>query len=480
MQTMATEKCKGNRKLFNFGIIFIAFLMILSPLFPSVSARQSTVVDSSGYTYDAYANITKYEERPYWENRIINDEHYYGPMNTFVRTGGWYLGFIRQGTSHVSAGDYGVAQLYRSVDGGILWSQISPSPFPFSVANRDVRNFACGETQTGRIIFVYTIYDCDNQTFPESETQIAPMEYIYSDNNGISWSGRNAITLPTLNYFTPTGASPFGTIKQINNNEIGFCYHPWDTSNGSVNSTQIRFAYSNDDGATWNHAIMGNIVPEWNRTEADFVYIGDSRMIALARMESTDGPQMYTSTDNGRNWTSRGTLGKRFAPATSASLALCTDDKGQLWVFAMFYHWASFDYSFGNANDLMVLGRNEWNQVIHAEDMINVGAFPVFSMENNVGFMMASQESSPTTAFVLLYNITLALIQHDVQTIWYGFIWLFIVFIPAIAMNEIIPKIGFAFGMVIILCILAGTESGFLSVSMVGITAVGIMLYKER
>ena len=476
MLTIAIEKYERNRKLFNFCIIFIAFLMIASPLFPSVIAKQSIVVDSSGYTYDAYANITKYVDRPIWENRIIQSGYYDGPMNTFVKTGGWYLGFIRQGTSHVSVGDYGVMQLYRSIDGGILWSQISPSPFPLSVTNRDVRNYAAGETQTGRIIVTYTVYDTDNSTYPEMLTKIDLLEYIYSDNNGITWSGRQSITLPTINYFTPTGASPFGTIKPTNNNEIGFCYHPWNEEN----STQIRFAHSDDDGITWNHSVMGNIVPQWNRTEADFVYIGDSRLIALARMESLDGPEMYSSIDNGLTWISRGTLGKRFAPATSASLALCTDNLGKLWVFAMFYHWADWDYSFGNANDLMVFGRSSWNEVVNAEDMIDVGAFPVFSVQNNVGFMMASQEASPTTSFVLLYNITLALVQHDIETIWYGFVWLFMVFIPPIAMNEIIPKLGFAFGMIIILAILAGTQDNFLSVAMIGITATGIMVYKER
>lgn len=458
------------------AFIFIASFFSMNGNSESIQLTTvNTITNSIGFSYTSVVNISKYY-RNIWENRITTDNHYFAPMDTIVKTGGWYLGFIRQGSSHASVGDYGVTQLYRSVDGGIIFNQISPAPFPLSVTNRDVRNYAVGETSSGRIIFIFTVFDCDNITYPESLNQYDGLECIYSDDNGLSWSSRINISFPTLNYFTPSGASPFGTLKILDNGDVGFCYHSWDTSN----HTQMRFAYSYNDGLTWNHTTMGLVYNNWLKTETDFVPIGNNNLMALARVEYDDGPEMFTSGDNGLTWESRGSLSKRFPPATSASLTKMTDDNGEVWIFAMFYQWDNFLYSFAYMDDLMIEGRSAWNEPVDVAEIMNVGAYPVFAMTgvNNDGIIIVSQESSSITAYVLIYNITATIIQWDVQNNFYGVVWLLIIFAPPIAFSVYIPKLGFLVGMPLILIILATTQTNFYSVTVIGLFATVAIIYK--
>lgn len=57
-------------------------------------------------------------------------------------------------------------------------------------------------------------------------------------------------------------------------------------------------------------------------------------------------------------------------------------------------------------------------------------------------------------------------------------LWLLIVFAPALALQYMLPKIGYAFGMFISLFIFGITETNFMYVTIIGISALGVMLYK--
>lgn len=57
-------------------------------------------------------------------------------------------------------------------------------------------------------------------------------------------------------------------------------------------------------------------------------------------------------------------------------------------------------------------------------------------------------------------------------------LWLLIVFAPALALQYMLPKIGYAFGMFISLFIFGLTEPNFMYVTIIGISALGVMLYK--
>jgi hypothetical protein len=57
-------------------------------------------------------------------------------------------------------------------------------------------------------------------------------------------------------------------------------------------------------------------------------------------------------------------------------------------------------------------------------------------------------------------------------------LWLLIVFAPALALQYMLPKIGYAFGMFLMLFIFGLTQTNFMYVTIIGISALGIMLYK--
>jgi len=61
----------------------------------------------------------------------------------------------------------------------------------------------------------------------------------------------------------------------------------------------------------------------------------------------------------------------------------------------------------------------------------------------------------------------------------YALIWMLIIFFPALAIGEFVPKIGFAIGMVLMLIIIGSTQSGFMPVTILGIITIAIMMYKE-
>ena len=59
-----------------------------------------------------------------------------------------------------------------------------------------------------------------------------------------------------------------------------------------------------------------------------------------------------------------------------------------------------------------------------------------------------------------------------------GLIWLLVLFLPAIALNAAMPKIGFIGGLMLMLILLGFSQSGFLYVTVVGMIAIGILIYK--
>jgi hypothetical protein len=61
---------------------------------------------------------------------------------------------------------------------------------------------------------------------------------------------------------------------------------------------------------------------------------------------------------------------------------------------------------------------------------------------------------------------------------FYAVLWLLIVFMPAMAMQFAVPKIGYVFGMFLMLFIFGLTEPNFMYVTIIGTSALGVMLYK--
>jgi hypothetical protein len=69
-------------------------------------------------------------------------------------------------------------------------------------------------------------------------------------------------------------------------------------------------------------------------------------------------------------------------------------------------------------------------------------------------------------------------IHVDIEMNFNGLFWLLILFFPAIAMNQVLPVLGFSAGMALMLIILGFTQSGFAPFAIMGLIVIGIMIYK--
>jgi hypothetical protein len=405
---------KSKNKILSFALTVIMIISAVSLVIssPSVTGRtepthvafiqstsgraysnESVLVNISFSTYDRFFTIA---------NRIIDNGWYNGPVNSMVQAAnGDYLAFVREGTSHV--GDNGSLKLYRSVNNAIDFSMVATLR---NISDRDIRNPASGITDTGRIFVFYAIYDPLNTTWPN------PVEYQYSDNNGNTWSGPITMSLPTVNGFTPSltdpyGGGSYGILRTIADGRIGISAF---FGNGAY--VQVRFIYSDDDGATWHHVAMGYPTGPspnfWSETE--LLYLGNSRLVALARMDAESGPQMFTSSDNGLTWVARGALPFSLPGSTMSSLAMISDTVGEPWVLAILYQASSWWYSTAYGDDLMNLGTTAWSDLtsITGYDPGDVwGGFPVtlFHADTGNGFVMTTFETGGH-ANVLMFNLT--------------------------------------------------------------------------
>lgn len=387
------------RASLSIGLALVMSFSFLASV-PAVSANQ-TVVPSDGYSYDASITITTFDRVLTIANRIIDNTWYNGPMDSMVKaSNGDYLGFIREGTSHAAPGDYGAMKLYRSTNDAFDWSYNATL---MNVSTRDVRNYASGITDTGRVFVFFSIYDTDNGTWPN------PLEYKYSDDDGATWSANATMIMPTLAGFVPTntslyGAGTFGGLRTIGGGKIGLCYF----AGNNTNYTQTRFAYSADDGVSWNHSVMGSITGPYpaTRSETDFAYLGDNKLVALSREDNAPGPDMFTSVDNGVTWTFWGPLPFLLAGSTSASMSIVIDDLGERWVLAIFYQGSSFHYSIAYGPDLPSAGLSAWSTPLDTSDIW--GAFPVtiFDPIAGSGFIMSEYETGASDLNVLMFNLT--------------------------------------------------------------------------
>jgi hypothetical protein len=67
---------------------------------------------------------------------------------------------------------------------------------------------------------------------------------------------------------------------------------------------------------------------------------------------------------------------------------------------------------------------------------------------------------------------------QNVQSNFSGLIWLLIIFFPAIAMAEVVPKFGFSAGIIMMLIIIGIGYTSFLPFTFLGLMAVAVSFYK--
>jgi hypothetical protein len=326
---------------------------------------------------------------------FINNTLFNGPATSMTQLlDGTYLAFIREGTSHVGPGDYAVMKLYNSTD-GVLWTYKSTI---VNVADRDVRNYAAGTTLTGRVYVFYHVFDCDNSSWYHAYPQ-----YISSDDDGASWSANTTLTLPPINGFTPEAGAVHGEVRQIGVSRICLTVYSW----GGV-SYQLRYVYSDNDGTTWSQVAMSALYTPLDNgiTETDIAYLGNGQLISLSRIDGLHKQQMFSSSDYGLTWYDRGEMTTEYGwnfYDYPPSLTVIDDPIGGIWVLAVLAY-NQILYTYASGQDLMAHGISAWITLIYYTGFSGLYATGAFDSSGH-GIMTMSEQISGTLENMIVVDL---------------------------------------------------------------------------
>ncbi len=191
----------------------------------------------------------------------------------------------REGTSHLS--DAGVIKMRTSTDQGRTWGSATTIA---SEAGVDLRNVGGGVTSTGRIVVFYGRYDYTGVAWLNQG-------YIYSDDDGATWS-----TYTAVSHASDTSFSFYGQMIQIGADTL---LQGWYGDDGT--NYKQRVVLSTDNGATWGSAIVVANSTTVHYQEGGLAYLGGSHIVALMRDGAGTTFRQALSTDNGASWSSQGT-----------------------------------------------------------------------------------------------------------------------------------------------------------------------------
>lgn len=137
------------------------------------------------------------------------------------------------------------------------------------------------------------------------------LKYAYSDDDGATWSTHVSLSLPDADLRS------FRTMgRMIENNGVLIKPYYKFTDEGTYTSTDETARYilrSTDYGATWSSVQLERTL-EWIN-EGSVIAADSTTLIYASRRETgTRGYRLYKSTDNGLTWTSQGdtTFGETF------------------------------------------------------------------------------------------------------------------------------------------------------------------------
>jgi hypothetical protein len=232
--------------------------------------------------------------------------------------------FHKQGVSHEGEGD-GVMR--TSTDQGKTWS----NPVVVLTEPGKYVGLSGGEvTPTGRIVQFYFI-----ATIGVGTDEIG---YIYSDDEGVTWSDRITIPMGSNN-----GGGPTGKMLSIADGKLMQCWFGYDGPYNTAGTVYTLYAiFSADNGATWGSQVtiatgMTDTNTAW--TECSFVYLEGSNLVGLVRRDTASYYRQFKSEDNGATWTNQGDATFDFFDYQSApELAKFTDLDGKKTVVA---YWAN-------------------------------------------------------------------------------------------------------------------------------------------
>ncbi len=157
----------------------------------------------------------------------------------------------------------------------------------YSNGTYDARNVGGGIIGTHIYIF-FALYNATSNTF-------ISMGYIKStDLTGTTWGAYTPIDVSPLTAFTP-----YSHIVQTD--DPNTFLQPFYGNDGAGNYS-TKYFKTTDGGSTWS--VGGTIYSGTNwLDETSIEYIGNGKMIALSRMDTSGYLRQSTSSDNGATWT---------------------------------------------------------------------------------------------------------------------------------------------------------------------------------
>ena len=318
-----------------------------------------------------------------------------GPSNRLTESpNGDYLAFVREGSSHVEVGDYAVMNLYRSTDDGATFVFESELK---NISTRDVRNYASGVSESGRVFVFYAVYDVDNETWEDM------VQYMYSDDNGASWSSGISMDIPVIDGLTYTAGSPFGTMIVVGDGRIGMAHY-----GNNVSHSQARFAYSDDDGLTWEQSAISLTYLNWQHriTETEIFYLGNDAIVSLSRINGQTVTEVHTSEDNGLTWATQGNITKPMG-AFPPSMTSILDSGGRSFILTI-YAYNSIYYSFAKVSDVLAKGPDAWSTCIQMSETTTEGMYAsmVIDVVSGDGIIMVNNQTDLHNSTMRIINMT--------------------------------------------------------------------------
>jgi|CZKX01.1.fsa_nt_gi hypothetical protein len=205
---------------------------------------------------------------------------------TSVFPDGNFIIAYRGGPNHAGVGSNGVIKIQTSTDQGMTWS--APTTI-LSDPGLDLRGIGGGVTPNGRLVLFYTVYN--GSTF-------LSIYYIYSEDEGVTWSVPVAISTGSNTVFVT-----YGGLISIGGGQVLTTWYGNDSS-GNYTTYVIK---SSDNGKTWGSAIPVITSTTNQYTEGSFAYLGGSKIVGIVRVNNAEMEQVISS-DNGSTWTDQGAI----------------------------------------------------------------------------------------------------------------------------------------------------------------------------
>lgn len=264
------------------------------------------------------------------------------------------VALVGEGGNHVYSADKHIT-MYKSVDFGITWSAKATAYDPAGIEATQGNSF--GYDTNGRLHMFVTIVD---QTLVSPVHDVA-MRYLYSDDDGATWSSPADVTPSTTD-----GRYAWRNIDAVVENN-GVLLSPYYklTTEGDFTSSSRHVLRSTDYGTTWTHILVESSSTYSN--ESSIVALDNSTLLMLCRKEYSNWNFIqYISYDNGLTWTNQGSP-TIYSPAISANSGppvLRKFDMNGIRIIVLYYLDKSLGKIFAiyaTAANLIASGLIGWN-----------------------------------------------------------------------------------------------------------------------